>query len=107
MSELKQKVCTKCKLNKDATLIYFDKNKQNKNGLSSWCKDCRKKHNDNNYQLIKKNNEGNKQERKSLTEKLTVENNKLKDKIKELHKLVKVLKILNTDDSLILKEELN
>ena len=34
------KTCTKCKVEKPATVEYFYTNKRHKNGLKSWCKVC-------------------------------------------------------------------
>ena len=39
----KTKVCSKCKKTFTATTEYFNINKQNKQGLHSYCKDCRSK----------------------------------------------------------------
>ena len=44
------KVCTKCKQLKDDSC--FVKNNKSKDGLSWWCKDCKKEHNKNNYDKI-------------------------------------------------------
>ena len=41
MGDLKVKICCKCKDEKE--ISEFNKNKQNKDGLHSYCKLCRKK----------------------------------------------------------------
>ena len=35
------KVCSKCKTEKPATLEFFSAEKRLKSGLNSWCRDCR------------------------------------------------------------------
>lgn len=39
------RICTKCKRELPPTTEYFHKQKRGKYGLSSWCKECKSKHN--------------------------------------------------------------
>lgn len=44
MNNIKTKICSKCKVEKD--IIYFSKHKKEKDGLRSYCKDCAKVYKD-------------------------------------------------------------
>ena len=70
---METKVCPKC--NKEKPIKEFYKDKANKNGLNSWCKECTKEHNKEYYQE-------NKEEAKAYTLKRLREHQNWIDKIK-------------------------
>jgi hypothetical protein len=86
MSDTKK--CTKCGVEKPATLEFYNRDKRSKSGIRSKCKECRKLYRENNKEKIKERGklyyENNKEEIKEKN-KLYRENNK--EKISEQKKL--------------------